>query len=107
MNLKVLFMILVYYSMISLFFIMSVSFGIYDDVDVNIDLNSTGITPDEYDRGGLFGTGISFGRFFGMIGFGVGLSDDTPAWFNLIFVFWQTVITILSLGFVISSIWNG
>ena len=107
MNLKVLFMILVYYSMISLFFIMSASFGIYDDVDVNIDLNSTDITSDEYDRGGLFGTGISFGRFFGMVGFGVGLPDDTPAWFNLIFIFWQSIITILTLGFIISSIWNG
>lgn len=107
MNLKVLFMILVYYSMLSLFFLMSASFGIYDDVNVNIDLNSTDITSDEVDRGGLFGTGISFSRFAGMITLGVGLPDDTPAWFNTIFIFWQSIITILTLGFVISSIWNG
>lgn len=107
MNLKILFMILVYYSIISLFFIMSASTGLYDDYSHNIDLNSTNINPDEIDRGGLFGTGISFGRFAGMVAFGVGLPDDTPAWFSIIFIFWQSIVTILTLGFIISSIWNG
>lgn len=107
MNLKVLFMILTYYSMLSLFFLMGASFGLYDDYDVNVNLNSSGISSDEIDQGGLFGSGISFSRFAGMISFGVGLPDDTPNWFNVIFIFWQTIVTILALGFVISSIWNG
>lgn len=107
MNLKVLFLILVYYSIMSLFFLMAISSGTYDDYNINIDLNSTDITSDEVDRGGLFGTGVSFIRFAGMITFGVGLSSDTPVWFSTIFIFWQSIVTILTLGFVVSSIWNG
>lgn len=105
MNLKILFLLLVYYSIISLFFLLGGSQ--YGDYTSNIELNSSDISPDETDRGGLFGTGISFSRFAGMIGFGIGLPSDTPAWFSMIFIFWQTIVTILTLGFVISSIWNG
>ena len=109
MDLKVLFLILVYYSVLSLGFVLAFSSGsdVFNDYDVNINLNATDISDDETDRGGLFGTGVSFTRFAGLIAFGVGLPDDTPVWFSTIFAFWQTLLTLFSLGFVISSIWNG
>jgi len=107
MDLKVLFMFLIYYSVISLFFVFATSSGTFGDYNSTINLNSSDITDDEIDTGGLFGTGISFGRFTAMVGFGVGLPDDTPSWFSIIFIAWQSIITILFIGFVISSIWNG
>jgi hypothetical protein len=73
----------------------------------SIDVNSSDISEDELDSGGLFGTGISFSRFASFVGFGVGLPDDTPSWFTLLFAIWQSLITVFSIGFVISSIWDG
>ncbi len=106
MNLKILFLIIVYYSILSLVFV----FGgaeVFEDYNATIDLNETGIADSEIDTGGLFGTGISFGRFIGLVGLGIGLPSDTPTFFMILFAVWQTIFTILSIGFVISSIWNG
>jgi hypothetical protein len=105
MNLKILFLILMYYGVISLVFI---SGGAYlTGASTSINLNSTNINADELDRGGLFGTGVSFGRFVGLVTVGIGLPPDTPSWFAVMFAVWQTIILILSIGFVISSIWDG
>ena len=106
MNLRILFMLLIYYSLISLFFLAAGS-EILDGYNTTVELNTTGIQSGELDTGGLFGTGISFGRFVGMVGFGIGLPGDTPSWFTLIFIAWQSIVTILSIGWIISSIWNG
>jgi hypothetical protein len=35
------------------------------------------------------------------------LPASTPSWFAIMFAVWQTVVTIMSVGFVISSIWDG
>lgn len=105
MNLKILFMILVYYSIIGLVLAFGVSsFG---DVESNIDLNSSELTDPEVDTGGLFGTGVSFGRFVSLISIGIGLPADTPIWFTILFSAWQTLVLIFTIGFFISSIWNG
>lgn len=72
-----------------------------------IELNDSGLAEDETDLGGLFGTGISLSRFASFVAFGVGLPDDTPTWFVIIFAMWQTIITIFVIGFVISGIWDG
>lgn len=105
MNLKILFMILMYYSILSLFFILGGA--TFTGFSNNIALNSTNLTSSEIDTGGLFGTGISFGRFFTLITIGIGLPASTPSWFAIMFAVWQTVVTIMSVGFVISSIWDG
>lgn len=106
MNLKILFMLLVYYGLISLFFL-SAGSEILEGYNTTIALNTSELQDEEIDRGGLFGTGVSFGRFAGMIAFGIGLPEDTPSWFNTMFVIWQSVLLIFSVGFVVSSIWNG
>lgn len=105
MNLKILFMILMYYVLLSAFFIFGSSN--YSDYDYNVNLNSTNLTSSEIDTGGLFGTGVSFGRFFGFVTIGIGLPDDTPSWFSIMFSLWQTIFLIFTIGFVISSIWDG
>ena len=105
MNLKVLFLLLIYYGFISLFFIFGGSY--MAGFDTNVNLNDSELTSSEIDTGGLFGSGISFGRFFTLIAFGVGLPADTPTWFAISFAVWQSIISVLAVGFVISSIWNG
>ena len=106
MDLKVLFILLVYYSLISIFFISADSI-ITDDYNTTIVLNDSELQDEEIDLGGLFGTGVSFSRFFGFVGFGIGLPEDTPSWFNGIFIIWQSMISIFTIGFIISSVWNG
>ena len=107
MNLKILFMLLVYYSILSMMF--GLSSGLFADAGFNttINLNDSELSSDELDEGGLFSTGISFTRFATLITFGIGLPESTPAWFKTIFFIWQTLITIFAVGFVISSIWDG
>jgi len=106
MNLKILFMLLTYYSLISLFFI-SAGSSITEGYNVTIDLNDSELQDEEVDTGGLFGTGVSFSRFFAFVGFGVGLPEDTPSWFNAMFIIWESMMLIFTIGFIISSIWNG
>ena len=107
MNLKILFLLLVYYGLLSLFFILGGSIISDAGYTTNIELNSTSLTSSEIDTGGIFNTGVSFGRFFSLITFGIGLPSDTPIWFAIMFGVWQTIFTIFAVGFVISSIWNG
>lgn len=78
-----------------------------DGYSSSVELNSTDISEPEIDTGGLFSSGVSFGRFFTLITAGIGLPDDTPAWFGIMFSAWQIIINILAVGFIISSIWDG
>lgn len=105
MNLKILFLILIYYGVLSLVIIMGGS--VFSGYSSNIELNESALSSGEIDQGGLFGTGVSFSRFFTLITFGIGLPLDTPSWFLLMFGMWQTIVTIFSVGFIISSIWDG
>lgn len=73
----------------------------------NANLEDEYLQSDEIDSGGLFGTGVSFNRFFVFVAFGYGLPSDTPSWFSVFFILLQSMVTILSVGFVVSSIWNG
>lgn len=106
MNLKILFMLLIYYSILSAVFIFGAN-AFSGDYNVSIALNDSELGSSEIDTGGLFGTGISFTRFIGLVSFGIGLPEDTPSFFTTLFVMWQTLVTIFSVAFVISSIWNG
>jgi len=108
MDLKVLFLLLIYYGLVSSIFLIGGDvFGDGSGFSTDIALNDSELSSGEIDTGGLFGSGISFGRFAGLVGLGVGLPDDTPTGFKLIFGLWQTMVTILSIGFFISSIWDG
>jgi len=107
LNLKVAFMFLVYFTIVSLIFIIGSPAGIFDDYSANISLNESELTPGEVEQAGFFSIGISFGRFFGWVLFGVGLPSDTPGWFTVLFFAWETIISILAVVFVVSSIWDG
>lgn len=107
MNLKVLFMLLIYYAVCILFFTSTGSPFSGAGFNVTNTINSSGITASEIDTGGIFGTGISFFRYVALIGFGIGLPSDTPVWFSVFFAMWQSIFTIFSIGFIISSIWDG
>ena len=107
MNLKILFMLLVYYTLISVFFIGADSENLLDGYSQNIALNTSELGANETDTGGLFNIGVSFTRFFAFVGFGVGLPEDTPSWFNVIFIAWQSLLLVFTIGFILSSIWNG
>jgi len=110
MNLKVGFLILCYYAVVSIMFFFGSSAGVLTEslgYNTSIDLNASTLNPDEIDDGGLFSVGVSFSRFALWVGFGIGLPDDTPAGFQLVFIIWSTLVTLLTAMFVISSIWDG
>jgi len=108
MNLKILFMLLMYYSLISLFFVTGYdSLFLENGYNSTININDSGLSSEETDSGGLFSSGVSLSRFFAFVTFGIGLPDDTPSWFSIIFALWQTILTVFTIGFIISSIWDG
>ena len=78
-----------------------------EGASTNIDLNDSSLGLNETSTGGIFSNGISFTRWFTLTTFGVGLPSNTPTWMVTIFIAWQSLITIMALGFVVSSIWNG
>lgn len=105
MELKILAVILIYYSLISLTFL---TIGDYlTGYSTNIDLNSSEMASGEIDTGGVFSTGLNFGRFIGLVGLGIGLPESTPAMVKVLFAIWETGFLIFTVGFVISSIWDG
>lgn len=108
MDLKILVLIIMYYAVFSIVFFFGGA-AMFGDAGYSLtaDLNSTAIGAGELDTGGLFGTGVSFGRFAAIVVFGLGLPSDTPAWFAVMFAMWQTCVTIFIIGWVINSIWGG
>ena len=81
MNLKVLLLILGYYSFIAL--LIGTGLTLFSDAGITTDvvLNDSAMSSSEIDDGGFFSTGISFTRFILLISFGIGLPSDTPTWF--------------------------
>jgi len=79
----------------------------FTDYNVNVELNSSSLVTEEVDSGGLFSSGISFSRFTSLVTLGVGLPVDTPDWFTNLFMMWQIAFLIITIGWFISSIWNG
>lgn len=107
MNLKILFMILGYYTMIGLFFALAGNSITDTGTNYTNPLNESSLTNEEVDTGGIFGTGISFSRWFALVTIGIGLPDDTPDWVSIFFNTWQILFLLFSIGFIIASIWNG
>ena len=107
MNLKILFLLLIYYSIISLTFVFGSSlFTEADGYNTTIILNDSDITDDEQATG-VFDVLPDISRFIAFVGFGVGLPSDTPTWFRTMFFAWQTILLLFSIGFIIASIWDG
>lgn len=108
MNLKILFMFLVYYIILGTFFAFSGSTLTGFSYNGTQVLNSSDIQNTELDdSAGLFNTGISFGRWTSLVTIGLGLSDDTPIWFKSLYSLWSTMMILMFIGFIVSSIWNG
>lgn len=106
MNLKVLFLLLLYYTILSSMFLLSDGLFTDNGFNSNININASNIDSAETSGVGLV-AGSGFTRFIKFVGFGIGLPSDTPSWFSTLFALWQSLVTILSIGFIISSIWNG
>ena len=108
MNLKILLILLMYYSVLSMVFLFGGEYFNKDDgYTQDFNLDSQELQDIEIDKGGFFGTGISFARFTGLISIGIGLPSGVASWFKLLFSVWQTGFLIFSIGFVIDSIWGG
>ena len=107
MNLKILALIIGYYAFVILLFTAGGSIFTDNGFNYTASINDSSLTGDETDTGGLFGSGISFARFFTLVTFGIGLPATTPTWFTVIFAMWQSMFTLFSVGFIIASIWDG
>ena len=106
MDLKILMVVIVYYTFISLLY--GGMATIAPTYTTTTDLSSVGsINATDLDKGGFFGTGIDFGRYLLFLGFGLGFPADTPAWFSGFVFLWQTALTLFLAGWIIASIWNG
>ena len=110
MKSKFLLLILLYYAIISITVVVSAGSGAFpeeDFINTTFEVNSSALQSSEIDSGGLFGTGVSFGRFFGIIIFGIGLPNSIGVIPAFIFGLWQSIITIFTVSVIISAIWNG
>ncbi len=108
MDLKILMIILSYWTIFLIIFGTGGASVLLDDgYTVSSPLNETEIGTEEIDEGGFFGTGVSFGRFVGFALFGIGVGASMPSWASFMIAGWQTLFTIFTIGFVLSSIWDG
>lgn len=109
MDLKVLMLLLVYWVIWIVVLGSGLGTTLLQDKGYSTDaeLNESSFGANETDTGGLFGSGVDFGRWFGLAFFGIGLAGSVPSWFAYLITAWQSLVTVLSIGFVISSIWNG
>jgi len=108
LNLKILALLLFYYGILSAFFVIGSSV-LPTDANTTTDLStlSGNVTGSELELGGFFSVGVSFLRFAGFIAFGIGLPADTPTAMVTVFIIFESCLTILTVGFIISSIWDG
>lgn len=108
MNLKILGILIIYYLLCGLI-ILAISLVVGTTASQNMTgvFNGTGIQPPETDTGGLFSSGISFGRFFSLLFVGIGLPDDTPTIFMAVFAIFQSAVTFFTIALIIDAIWSG
>jgi len=98
-----------------LIFMPGVSSPISSDYNVTGSFNSSAFQESEVDTGGILGgifgniVGIATAglRFFGMAIFGINLAPTAPSYIQTFLVIWQSFITMLSIGFIISIFWDG
>lgn len=110
MDLKILAVIIVYYIMWILAFSLGGNYltGYTENINSSIlTMGNSTLAANEQTDPGLWAAVVSFGRFFGFVALGIGLPGGLPGVIYLFVFLIQTGITIFSVGFVISSIWNG
>jgi len=124
MDLKILMAIVTYYSLVSLIFVFGQPYlsdsHINNPPNINqtIDVDSYGNFSSDPENSGFFDVaGTVFqsiwnnikgiGRFIAFVGFGVGLPSSTPGWAAIILAFIQSGVSILTIGFIINSVWGG
>ena len=106
MNLKILIILLMYYSILTGMFLVADSPMTDFGFTSTVNLNSSDITEDEQATG-IFDVLPDFFRFIAFVGFGIGLPSEVPVIFATIFALWQSMLTVFTIGFIISSIWDG
>ena len=106
MDLKILGILLLYWALW-----IGISYAVFSnitvDTTVTASLNSSAMGAEELESGGLFTTGVSLARFAGFVLFGVGLPSAMPTLVAYLLAIFQSCVTIFTVGFVISAIWNG
>lgn len=119
MNIKLIFVFLVYYLVIGSLFLFGSGFlgdatttattGSYDT-----DFNADNLTGNEtgYIAGSsevdfnIWNAGEKVLKTIGFMFFGLGLPSDTPGFMKALFIFWQTAVTIMAV-LVIAGIFTG
>ena len=112
MNFKILIVLIMYYSFLSVMFLGISPLNNPESVGTtttNLTLISQGQPePENASFWSVFGSVFNnIIKFFAFIGFGVYLSGAAPSWFGLGFAIWQTIVTIFSVAFFIDAIWGG
>ena len=110
MNLRILAALLIYWGMWAMVFSLGASalFPAQNSFNyTSVFNNQSGASGNEITTGGIFGSGLSFGRFLTLTFFGLGLPADSPSWASILIGIVQSCITIFGVGWFISSIWNG
>lgn len=113
MNLKIAFILIMYWTIWILIMTIGVSDGsnifVNNNYNMTGQMNSSGFSTSEIDTGGIFAffdaIFTSLGRFIGLIFFG--LTPALSGLSQLIVSAWNTAITLYTIAFIISSIWNG
>ena len=106
MKLGILFIILIYYSFLSILFILGASDLTDYTSDADLDVSEFD-NSSQMEIESVYDLGNAFGRFFMFLGFGVGLPEDTPTWFSVMFISWQSLMFMFVLGFLYQSIRGG
>ena len=113
MNLKILSILILYWSIWLLILTVGASDGSNplssSGYSTDASFNSTGFSADEIDEGGFFSTVIgifaSMGRFIGIALFGFTTALTGLA--QIIFATFATGMTLFTIGFIIDSFWSG
>ena len=71
--------------------------------DINISEQQEGFEEETWFST-FFDVLGSIGRFFGLLLFGVGLPSSVPATISLIFATWQTILTMMTAGLLITAL---
>lgn len=114
MNLKLLFVYIGYYAFIGLLFLLvalpadEADAAVLDDFNYSNPINASDLEEQDYPEAGIFtGITLDLARFIGFVGIGVGLPDTVPLGISIMFIVWESCVTLTLIGFVITAIWNG
>ena len=108
MDNKLLMGIMAYYLLLSMFFFLGGSTifadtGEYENMTFNLSrLNMTDLSGEESEN-----TDLGIGRFLGLMTIGIGIPESYPTWFRIGFIYWQSIISILTLALIYAALRQG